>query len=279
MPRATAPARMAGAILLGLALAGCAAGATAVAKRQLDVQTRMTDTVFLDPVAPEERTVYVDVRNTSDRPELDIAPQVREAIAARGYRWSTTRVMRTSSCRPTCCRPGEVARAPPEPAYDSGFGGTLLGRCGRRCRRLRTGRRRHRRERHGGRDRRRAGGRGAGRPRRRLRPGHQLHHRHRRAGVRADDGRPGRAPDPAGDLAQGSSGTLGQSSSGSSDLRRYRTRVVSTRRAGQPGMAGCRAGTGGRLEPQHRWDLLSGLRRGSAIRAAATRRSSASSTL
>ncbi|MGH6883807.1 MAG: complement resistance protein TraT, partial [Hypericibacter sp.] len=82
MAAAPTPTGMVGVLLLAFALAGCAAGATAMAKRHLDVQTRMTDTVFLDPVAPDARTIYVDIRNTSDRPDLDIAPQVRDAVAA-----------------------------------------------------------------------------------------------------------------------------------------------------------------------------------------------------
>ena len=77
---------LAGAVALGLALSGCAAASTAVAKCNLDVQTKMSDTIFLDPVAPDERTVYVDLRNTSDKPGLDIGPQVRSAVEARGFR-------------------------------------------------------------------------------------------------------------------------------------------------------------------------------------------------
>ena len=66
MPFAVARAA-AVAACLGLALSGCAATSTAVAKRNLDVQTKMSDTIFLDPVSPDQRTVYVDVKNTSDK--------------------------------------------------------------------------------------------------------------------------------------------------------------------------------------------------------------------
>ena len=86
MPSSSARPGMAGLLALALALSGCAAGTTAIAKRNLDVQTKMSDTVFLDPVPPDERTVYVDVRNTSDKPDFDIGPQIRSAVAARGYR-------------------------------------------------------------------------------------------------------------------------------------------------------------------------------------------------
>ena len=40
-------------------LNGCAAVHTSVAKRNLGVQMRMSDAVFLDPVSPDKRTVFV----------------------------------------------------------------------------------------------------------------------------------------------------------------------------------------------------------------------------
>ena len=64
---------------------GCAATTTGLGKRNLDVQTRMTDTVFLEPVSPHDRTVLVQVRNTSDRADFDIAGAVKASIAARGW--------------------------------------------------------------------------------------------------------------------------------------------------------------------------------------------------
>ena len=46
----------------------------------------MTHSLFLEPVTASERTVLVEVRNSSDRADLDIAPAVRAALAQRGYR-------------------------------------------------------------------------------------------------------------------------------------------------------------------------------------------------
>ena len=73
------------ALALALSLAACAATTTAISKRNLDVQTKMTETIFLDPVPAKQRTVFVQVRNTSDRPDFDIEPAVRSAVEARGY--------------------------------------------------------------------------------------------------------------------------------------------------------------------------------------------------
>ena len=112
---------------LGLALTGCAATSTAVAKRNLDVQTKMSDTIFLDPVTPDERTVYVDVRNTSDQPALDVAPQVRQAVEARGYKVVDDPKAARFVLQANVLQAGRASETAAESAYNSGFGGTLLG--------------------------------------------------------------------------------------------------------------------------------------------------------
>lgn len=68
-----------------LSLTACGALHTSVAKRNLDVQTKMSSSIFLEPVEPELRTVFVDIRNTSDKPEFMIREQVVASLRARGY--------------------------------------------------------------------------------------------------------------------------------------------------------------------------------------------------
>ena len=80
--RLSTPALLALAVLLG----GCAATLVAIEKRNLDVQTRLSATIFLDPVPVDEQTVFLQIRNTSDKPELDLAPEVAAAMQAKGYR-------------------------------------------------------------------------------------------------------------------------------------------------------------------------------------------------
>ena len=118
---------MAGTVFLALGLSGCAAGTTAVAKRNLDVQTKMSETIFLDPVGPEERTVYVDVRNTSDQPGLDIAPQVRAAVEARGYRVVADPDAARFVLQANVLQAGRSSPTAGEVAGGDGLGGTLLG--------------------------------------------------------------------------------------------------------------------------------------------------------
>lgn len=67
-------------------LSGCAATQVAISKRDLDVQTKMSATVFLDPVRADQRTIFVQIRNTSDKQEMDVSSDITSAISAKGYR-------------------------------------------------------------------------------------------------------------------------------------------------------------------------------------------------
>lgn len=44
-------------------LGGCAAAQVAISKKDLDVQTRTSTAVFVDPVEKEQRTIYLDVKS------------------------------------------------------------------------------------------------------------------------------------------------------------------------------------------------------------------------
>ena len=44
-------------------LTGCAATEVALTKKDLDVQTKTSTAIFVDPVSPEKRTVYVVVKS------------------------------------------------------------------------------------------------------------------------------------------------------------------------------------------------------------------------
>jgi hypothetical protein len=46
-----------------LIISGCAATSVALKKKELDVQTKTSTAIFIDPVAPAKRTVYVDVKS------------------------------------------------------------------------------------------------------------------------------------------------------------------------------------------------------------------------
>ncbi len=67
-----------------IVLSGCTAMTTAIKKRNLEVKTQMSQTVWLDPVGTSERTVYLQIKNTTDH-SLDITRALEEKLASKGY--------------------------------------------------------------------------------------------------------------------------------------------------------------------------------------------------
>lgn len=120
-------ANVTGVVTLLAVLAGCAAVHTSIAKKDLDVQTKMSDTIFLDPVGPEKRVIFLDVRNTSDKTNFDILLPVKQALQSRGYiisndpeaahYWLRANVLSVDKASPTAA----------ETALHSGYGGSLAG--------------------------------------------------------------------------------------------------------------------------------------------------------
>ncbi|EDY0584561.1 complement resistance protein TraT, partial [Salmonella enterica subsp. enterica] len=66
-----------------LILSGCGAMSTAIKKRNLEVKTQMSQTIWLDPSS--ERTVYLQVKNTSDKNMSGLQSLIAKDIEAKGY--------------------------------------------------------------------------------------------------------------------------------------------------------------------------------------------------
>ncbi len=72
------------AVIFAFILSGCAAMTTAIEHRDLQINSKMSNTIFLDPVAPELRTVLVQVRNTTDK-NIDIESKIINDLTGKGY--------------------------------------------------------------------------------------------------------------------------------------------------------------------------------------------------
>jgi outer membrane lipoprotein SlyB len=114
-------------LVLALLLAGCAATSTAIGKRNLDVETKMTETIFLDPVPPAERTVYVQVRNTSDKPDFDIEPAVKSSVESRGYKVIDDPTQAHYLLQANVLQVGLTNASSADKTFAGGYGSTILG--------------------------------------------------------------------------------------------------------------------------------------------------------
>ena len=76
----------AAAVCLVFIINGCAATRTLIEKRKLNVETKMSETIFLEPVSPEKRVVYVDIKNTTDKELSGIEYGIKGRIVSSGFK-------------------------------------------------------------------------------------------------------------------------------------------------------------------------------------------------
>ena len=105
---------------------GCGATHTLIKKRNLDVQTKMSETVFLDPVAPDKRIIYVSIKNTTDK-ELDIKGKIKAKIEENGYRLTDDPEQATYMLQANVLQLGKTDLRGSQDAMSAGFGGAIAG--------------------------------------------------------------------------------------------------------------------------------------------------------
>lgn len=116
------------AMVITLALlSGCAATELAISKRNLDVQTKMSNTVFLDPVPGDQRTIVVQVRNTSDKPNFTIDSELRNALSAKGYRIVDDPAKAHFMLQVNILQVGKMDPSASNQTLNAGFGGAVAG--------------------------------------------------------------------------------------------------------------------------------------------------------
>ena len=71
--------------LLIFSLISCSAVDTAISKRKLDVETKMSSTIFLDPVTKDKQTIFLQYRNTSDQ-NIEIKNKLIFALEEKNYK-------------------------------------------------------------------------------------------------------------------------------------------------------------------------------------------------
>ena len=111
-------------VLVGFS--GCSAMKTAVKKRNLDVQTKMSETVFLEPVSPDEKIVYFDMRNTSDK-DIQIKNAIANAFISRGYKITNDPKKATYMLQGNILKVSKSDKREAQAMMGSSFGAALTG--------------------------------------------------------------------------------------------------------------------------------------------------------
>ena len=114
------------ALPLAAALANCAGIDAATNHAGLDVHTHMSESVFLDPVAPRQRTVYIGMRNTSDYPGIDVRGPLTEALQQRGYTVVSDPAAAHYLLQGNVLQAGKLAHGQEQALLGAGYGQPLL---------------------------------------------------------------------------------------------------------------------------------------------------------
>ncbi|HAT7956488.1 TPA: conjugal transfer protein TraT [Legionella pneumophila] len=107
-------------------LTGCAATQTAIEHRSLQVSTKQSETIFLDPVSNVKRTVYFAIKNTSDE-DVDIAPQLKTALSSHGYKVVNNPNSAHYLLQVNVLKVGKMSIAASQSALGGGYGSAIAG--------------------------------------------------------------------------------------------------------------------------------------------------------
>lgn len=113
-------------VLIISIFSGCGALSTAIEKRNLEVQTKMSNSIFLEPVSPEEQIVYIRIRNTSDK-DIDIEQRIKESFEKNGFVVTRNPKEANFMIQANVLQVGKSNANGANSAFNSGFGGAVLG--------------------------------------------------------------------------------------------------------------------------------------------------------
>jgi hypothetical protein len=114
-------------VLVGFMFIGCGSSIqTMIKKRNLDVQTKMSASVFLEPVSLQEQIVYVRVRNTTDK-DIDIESLIKKAFEKKSYTITKNPREAMFMVQANLLQIGKSDENQAQSALVSGFGGAIVG--------------------------------------------------------------------------------------------------------------------------------------------------------
>ena len=110
-----------------LSLTGCSATIKLIKHGKLEVQTKMSDTVFLEPIADNKKTVLLQIRNTTDKSGLAIESRIKTAVQSKGYRIVTSPDAANIMIQANILQVGKSNLEDPFQVLTGGYGSGLAG--------------------------------------------------------------------------------------------------------------------------------------------------------
>ena len=94
---------------------------------EYNVMTSTRQTIFLDPIDDNKKTVLLQIRNTSDKSGLEIESKIRSAIESKGYRIMNSTQSANIMIQANVLQVGKSTLENPFQALTGGYGSGLEG--------------------------------------------------------------------------------------------------------------------------------------------------------
>lgn len=107
-------------------LTSCAATSTVIEHRNLETDTKLSQTIFLDPVSQNQKTIFLAVKNTSQE-SLTIDKSLKHALEERGYRVVNSPEKAHYMLQANILKVGKMSLSASQSALGGGFGSALAG--------------------------------------------------------------------------------------------------------------------------------------------------------
>lgn len=107
-------------------LCSCATTQVALEHKDLQTQTKMSESIFLDPVPNSQKTVYVAIKNTSDQ-QLNLTKPIVAAINSHGYKVVNNPRYAHYMLQANVLKLGKMSKSASRTAIGGGYGSALAG--------------------------------------------------------------------------------------------------------------------------------------------------------
>ena len=94
--------------------------------RHLETDTKLSHTIFLDPVAQSQKTIYITVKNTSQE-SLTIDKSLQQALEEHGYKVVRNPAQAHYMLQANILKVGKMSVAASQSALGGGYGSALTG--------------------------------------------------------------------------------------------------------------------------------------------------------
>jgi hypothetical protein len=115
------------AMVITFGLTSCSTTTKLIKHGKLEVETKMSSTVFLDPIADNKQVVLLQIRNTTDKSGLAIESKIKTVVQSKGYRIVTSPDAANIMIQANILQVGKSNLEDPFQVLPGGYGSSLAG--------------------------------------------------------------------------------------------------------------------------------------------------------